>query len=73
MKVEDIVKIVDQCENRYGDIVHITLFGDGSGGLYANVYNDEDDEILLVSWDGKEYIEKTLKEWLKNWDTNTKS
>lgn len=59
MNVTQLMKLVDQAEDKYGDYVYAKIYGDGSGELMAN------DEAELVQWDDVAEMESRIKTWLK--------
>lgn len=59
MNVAQLMKLVDQAEDKLGDYVHAKVYGDGSGLLVDN----EDEE--LVSWDDINEMESRIQKWLK--------
>ena len=62
MNTRELIKLIDQCDKKWDVFVFIKVYGDGSGGLYTD---NADEEEELTSWDSEDEIEKTLKEWLK--------
>ena len=62
MTTHDLVKLIDECEKKYEDYIFVRMYGDGSGGLYADESNDT---LELVTWDEETEMEKTIKGWLR--------
>ena len=59
MNVTQLMKLVDQAEDKLGEYVHARIYGDGSGSLV------DSDEIELVIWDDVAEMESRIKTWLK--------
>ena len=62
MTFHELARLIDKCEEKYEDYVFVKMYGDGSGGLYA----EETPIVELVTWDDEQEIEKTIKGWIKN-------
>ena len=61
MTIREMIKLIDKCDNKWDTYVFIKMYGDGSGGLYTD---NTDDEEELTSWDDEDEMEKNIKEWL---------
>ena len=61
MTLQELTKLVDQCEEKYEDYVYVKMYGDGSGGLYS----EDEGGVQLTTWDDVKEMEIKIKEWLK--------